>query len=66
MFIEGSSPRQQGDRATLVSQEFRTSGSVCLAFWFHFYGTHIGNINVYTYTAGRRSRAILVLNRMYC
>ncbi|XP_046856278.1 MAM and LDL-receptor class A domain-containing protein 1-like isoform X2 [Xenia sp. Carnegie-2017] len=45
-FLETSSPRQQGDKAWLVSQSFSYSRK-CLTFYYHMYGNHIGSLNVY-------------------
>ncbi|XP_046856293.1 enteropeptidase-like isoform X2 [Xenia sp. Carnegie-2017] len=50
-FLEASSPRQQGDKAWLVSQSFSYSRK-CLTFYYHMYGNHIGSLNVYRQTYG--------------
>ena len=46
MYIETSSPRQQGDTAKLTSPELKFSGSMCLRFYYHMYGAAIGTLNV--------------------
>ena len=46
MYIETSSPRQQGDRAKLNSPMLQFSGSMCLKFYYHMYGADIATLNV--------------------
>ena len=46
MYIETSSPRQQGDSAKLNSPELQFSGNMCLKFYYHMYGAHTGTLNV--------------------
>ncbi|XP_035658189.1 MAM and LDL-receptor class A domain-containing protein 1-like [Branchiostoma floridae] len=45
MFTETSSPRQPGDRARWVSQQFR-AGQHCLDFWYHMSGVETGTLRV--------------------
>ena len=46
MYIETSSPRQQGDNAKLNSPKLQFSGSMCLKFYYHMYGANIATLNV--------------------
>ncbi|XP_068709846.1 MAM and LDL-receptor class A domain-containing protein 1-like isoform X3 [Montipora foliosa] len=46
MYIETSSPRQYGDYATLVSPVQKFSKIMCLTFYYHMYGSAIGNLTV--------------------
>ncbi|XP_067035363.1 MAM and LDL-receptor class A domain-containing protein 1-like [Acropora muricata] len=46
MYIETSSPRQPGDYAVLSSPEYPFRGRACVAFYYHMYGTTIGNLTV--------------------
>jgi hypothetical protein len=48
-YIEASLPRKQNDTAHLLSPVFNTNPSPgkCLSFFFHMYGPHIGQFNVY-------------------
>ena len=46
MYIETSSPRQQGDYAILKSPGLQFSGSMCLKFYYHMYGGDIATLNV--------------------
>ncbi|XP_046856282.1 MAM and LDL-receptor class A domain-containing protein 1-like isoform X6 [Xenia sp. Carnegie-2017] len=55
-FIETSSPRQQGDKAWLVSQSFFNSRK-CLTFYYHMYGNDIGSLNVYRKIYGNKYSA---------
>ena len=54
MFIETSSPRLPNDKARLESEEFQPTGSSgrCLKFWYHMYGSAIGNLNVWMSSNG--------------
>ncbi|XP_072179347.1 MAM and LDL-receptor class A domain-containing protein 2-like [Diadema setosum] len=47
MYIETSSPRVYGDFARLWSPAYYGSGSFCLTFWYHMYGSAINSLNVY-------------------
>ncbi|CAH3165361.1 unnamed protein product, partial [Porites evermanni] len=48
VFIETSSPRRQGDKARLLSQQFNgTNAGSCFTFWYHMYGGTIGTLNLY-------------------
>ena len=48
VFIETSSPRRQGDKARLLSQQFNgTNAGSCFTFWYHMYGFTIGTLNLY-------------------
>ena len=46
MYIETSSPRQQGDTAKLNSPMLQFSGSMCLKFYYHMYGADVATLNV--------------------
>ncbi|EDO47788.1 predicted protein [Nematostella vectensis] len=54
MYIETSWPRKYGDRAWLVSSNFRAispSNTDCkLRFWYHMYGDTVEKLNVYIRT----------------
>ncbi|KAL8608892.1 hypothetical protein ACOMHN_065230 [Nucella lapillus] len=47
IYIETSAPRRNGDKARLNSQSFQASGSHCVEFWYHMYGSTVGALNVY-------------------
>ena len=47
MYIETSSPRQEGDKARLNSPKMQFSGRMCLSFYYHMYGASMGALNVY-------------------
>lgn len=57
MYIETSRPRQDGDKARLLSPTFNMNSkssssnnpTYCFAFYYHMYGKHIGE------TLGRRA-----------
>lgn len=42
MYIESSAPRMAGDQAVLESQLFKSGTIYCLSFWYHMYGSGIG------------------------
>ena len=46
MYIETSSPRQPGDNAKLQSPKLQFSGNMCLKFFYHMYGSNIGEFKV--------------------
>ncbi|XP_078575824.1 MAM domain-containing glycosylphosphatidylinositol anchor protein 1-like [Branchiostoma floridae x Branchiostoma japonicum] len=47
MYVEASSPRQQGDIARLTSPTYLLyRGSQCLLFWTHMYGSSTGTLRV--------------------
>ena len=46
MYIETSSPRQQGDNAKLSSPKLQFSGNMCLQFFYHMYGADMGELKV--------------------
>ena len=45
LFIE-TSPMQRGDSVGLVSGFLKPNETVCLQFWYHMHGSHIGNLSV--------------------
>ncbi|XP_072170533.1 MAM domain-containing glycosylphosphatidylinositol anchor protein 2-like [Diadema setosum] len=47
MYIETSSPRSHGEEARLTSPAQYRDGPLCLAFWYHMYGSTINSLNVY-------------------
>lgn len=50
IFIEASFPRQPNDTARIHSPAITSNPSQpkCLSFWYHMYGPHIGQLNIYT------------------
>jgi len=46
MYIETAYPREEGDKAILNSPKLQFSGSMCLKFYYHMYGSDIGTLNV--------------------
>ncbi|XP_022096405.1 MAM and LDL-receptor class A domain-containing protein 1-like [Acanthaster planci] len=58
MYIETSSPRTSGDYAYLESEVFPKSpltGS-CMSFWYHMYGSDIGEMLIFSRGRGNNSR----------
>ncbi|CAG2186533.1 unnamed protein product [Mytilus edulis] len=51
MFIESSSPRQDNDKAIMVTNMSLPKVDRCLRFWYHMYGSTMGTLNVYTENA---------------
>jgi len=47
LFIEGSAPIEQGNKALLESNLFFPTPSygICLDFWYHMWGSGIGTLN---------------------
>ena len=52
VYIETSNPRKSGDKAYLVSPP--VSGTQCLKFSYHMYGSHIRSLDVYQQNMGNR------------
>ena len=48
LYVEASSPAQEGDKAWLLSHQFPPTAARCLSFWYHMYGSSTGNLSVYT------------------
>ena len=46
MYIEASSPRVQGDYAVLSSPALLSTGNTCITFYYHMYGSGMGNLTV--------------------
>ena len=46
MYIETSRPRLQGDNAKLNSPLLNFSGKMCLAFFYHMFGSSTGTLRV--------------------
>ena len=46
MYIETSYPRQPGDNAKLHSPKLQFSGNMCLQFFYHMYGSNMGEFKV--------------------
>ncbi|XP_060553133.1 fibropellin-1-like [Ruditapes philippinarum] len=46
LYIEASSPRLQGDYASMVSQVLPANRTVCFKFWYYMYGDGIGHLTV--------------------
>lgn len=47
MYTEASGRRKLGDEARLVGPVIGHSQPMCLEFWFHMKGYHIGKLNIY-------------------
>ncbi|XP_020614679.1 MAM and LDL-receptor class A domain-containing protein 1-like [Orbicella faveolata] len=46
IFIEASQ-RNPGDEARLLSDEIEPSEAVCVQFWYHMHGLHVGSLSIY-------------------
>ncbi|XP_038052723.1 MAM and LDL-receptor class A domain-containing protein 1-like [Patiria miniata] len=60
MYIETSSPRVQGDKARFESDIIPavTSQRMCVTFWYHMYGDHIRDLNIYLKTGSGLGTAV--------
>ena len=47
MYTEASGRRKNGDKARLVGPVIQHDQPVCMEFWFHMLGFHVGQLNVY-------------------
>jgi hypothetical protein len=50
IFIEASAPRVKGDTARVTTQQFNPTTGSCMNFWYHMYGSGIGQLSVYLVT----------------
>ncbi|XP_068678798.1 meprin A subunit alpha-like isoform X2 [Montipora foliosa] len=55
LYVESSSPAQEGDKARLLSVTFPATADRCLSFWYHMYGSSTGTLNVYITQEGSSS-----------
>ena len=49
IYIEAS-PQMPGDAARLLSDWIEPNEEVCIQFWYHMYGSDIGNLSIYLKT----------------
>ncbi|KAI8499746.1 hypothetical protein Bbelb_227970 [Branchiostoma belcheri] len=55
LFIEASSPQDVGHNAIIRSQIYPpSSAGYCLDFYYHMYGSMVGDLNVYLFTGVRQ------------
>lgn len=55
--MESSAPMQPNDTAHLISPSYtpQSGGPLCLQFYYHMYGIHVGSLNVYMTPGGASS-----------
>ena len=46
LYAEASNPASPGDKSRLLSKPFPATQGRCLTFWYHMYGSGIGQLNV--------------------
>ena len=46
MYIEASSPRHENDTAVIKLPPINIAGPLCLTFYYHMYGNHMGSLAV--------------------
>ncbi len=53
MYIETSAPRKTNDTAQLMSAPFKPnpSGNCAMRFFYHMFGAHVNELNVYMKTS---------------
>ncbi|ELT93539.1 hypothetical protein CAPTEDRAFT_223854, partial [Capitella teleta] len=61
IFIETSDPRVPGDYGRIRTPNLNFLGRICVSFWYHMYGVHIGSLNVYSQSAGDGDNLLLSL-----
>lgn len=47
LYIETSYPRKSGEKADIVSKPYAATSGQCFTFWYHMYGSTIGNLTLY-------------------
>ncbi|XP_066288978.1 MAM domain-containing glycosylphosphatidylinositol anchor protein 2-like [Branchiostoma lanceolatum] len=63
IFIEASTPQVEGDIARLYSPTVTANSTMCVRFWYHMYGMHMGTLNVYAQT-GSTLPEVPIFNRI--
>ncbi|KAH3887720.1 hypothetical protein DPMN_011739 [Dreissena polymorpha] len=60
LYIEASDPRQQGDKAWLVSSAYPNGTDQCISWWYNMNGGGMGtlNVNVWPYNTGMSQTTI--------
>ena len=53
VYTEASGRRKNGDKARLVGPVIPHNKPMCLEFWFHMKGWHIGTLNIYVQVGAR-------------
>ncbi|EDO44567.1 predicted protein, partial [Nematostella vectensis] len=56
LYLEASSPAQEGYKARLLSKVFKASPVRCLSFWYQMYGSAMGELSVYVTANGVEER----------
>ena len=62
LFTEMSSPRVDGDVAYLTSAPVDFSGGGSLSFWFHFFGTGLGTLEIELVPCGGAPQTLLTIS----
>lgn len=62
VYLEASSPAAYGQKAILTSMTMRKSqsGTKCLMFWYHMYGTGMGSLKVIAKDVALGTESLLV------
>ncbi|XP_070566390.1 MAM and LDL-receptor class A domain-containing protein 1-like [Ptychodera flava] len=58
LYTETSAPRDTGDRTVLYTGSYPQTTGDCLEFWYHMYGSDIGELNVYSQTSNQLSNLL--------
>ena len=61
MYTEASGRRKNGDKARLVGSVILHDQPVCMEFWFHMLGFHVGQLNVYV-KVGKKLNSNIISN----
>ena len=62
MYTEASGRRKNGDKARLVGSVISHDQVVCMEFWFHMLGVHVGQLNVYVKVGKKLNSNIISSN----
>ena len=58
VYIEASAPRQFGDVARIISQEYPATLGTCMRFWYYMIGSDLGQFNVYIEVNGNQGASV--------
>jgi hypothetical protein len=59
IYIETSEPTKNGDKAIIEAGPFKADQNFCFAFYYHMFGEHVGELNVYRTWANRTNIQLL-------
>ena len=63
IYIEASSPRVANEKARLLGGPFQGSQPLCLQFYYHMFGKHVGSLSFYQVSLKTETDEVLLWTR---